>query len=91
MKLADKILEKITEVKHQNMKVRDVTEKLGTRKARLTIKEAARMLKKVGDLNGKAPFPKTESDHVAIKEAIHMCEQTMKRILSIKESRKKYK
>lgn len=92
MKLSERLCKRINEKgPHQNTKVRHTYEGYGTRKARLIIQEGVRVLKQVANEKGKSPFPKSEADMVKLKEAIHMAEQSMKRVKEVKESQKMYK
>lgn len=91
MKLAERILAKLDEAQHQNMKVRQTYEKMGSRKARLTVKEASRMIECMLNEKHDSPNPKTETDAVLLKEASHILSEGMKKLKIVKESSKKVK
>lgn len=75
----------------QSTKVRNVTEGFGSRKARLTIKEACNMMEKLASEKTGAPYPRNEADMVLLKEAKAIATESMKKLKMVKESRKGYK
>ena len=78
------------EAYHQNTKVRAL-EGMGSRKARLTVKEAKRMVEKMMDEKDPAPNPRTPTDRVKLAESARMMDETMKKLKEVKETKKKKK
>lgn len=84
MKLAKQVLEAM----HHNTKVRQL-EGAGSRKVRLTVKEAKRMAENMLDKSNAAPNPKSETDRVALMECTHMLGEAMKKLKIVKEVKAK--
>ncbi len=97
MRSATEVLEElkekeIEEGRHQNTKVRDTYDISGSRKARLTIKEAERMIDRILDLKDPSPGPKTEADRVKLLEAKQMakvCQEKLKEVQECKQPLKR--
>lgn len=87
--LLDKINEHFGEAKHQNTKVRQTYEKAGSRKARLTVKEAKRMCEQMLDRKHPSPNPKGDVDRVYLKEACAIMTEAMSKLKTVKETKKK--
>ena len=87
----DKVNTHLGEAKHQNTKVRTTYETAGSRKARLTIKEAKRMCEQMLNKNHSAPNPAGEVDTVLLKEANAIMDVAMSKLKAVKETKKKGK
>lgn len=89
--LVDKInelKEPVDEARNQNTKIRQL-EGMGSRKARLTVKEAKRMVERMMDPKVKGPSPKTEDDKRKLMESCRMMDSVMEKLYEVKDSRKK--
>lgn len=83
-------IESTNEAMHQNTKVRQL-EGSGSRKARLTIKEAKKMVENMLDIKNAAPNPKSDADMVLLKESSYMMDEVMKKLKPVKEVKNKKK
>ncbi len=88
--LVEQIQEVLSEGIHQNTKVRQL-EGMGSRKARLTVKESAKMIERMLDEKDPSPNPKSEADKMLLMESKKFLEGAMIRLKAVKETRKKKK
>ena len=76
---------------HQNTKVRTTYEGANSKKARLTIKEAERMIDRVLNIKDPSPGPKTPSDKVKLQEAKQMAKLCQEKLKDVMESKRPLK
>jgi len=76
------------EAKHFNTKVRDLGG-VGSRKIRLSLKEAKRMVENMLDTNHPSPNPRSESDKRLLQESSVLLKQSMDRLKDVKETKRK--
>lgn len=94
MKIAERILEEVkddlTKPKTKlNTRVRGQVEKYGSRASRLMVQEAIKILENMSNPNHNSPNPKTQTDLVYMKEAIHIGKEMVKKIKPIQETKRK--
>jgi len=88
MKLAKQLEASLDEALHFNTKVRAL-EGMGSRKIRLAVKEAKRMVEQMMDPKSQTPNPKDEESMRLLSDAKFLLNQSETRLKQVRE--KKYK
>lgn len=82
---------KITEGKHYNTKVRELAEKMGSKKIRMGLKESKKYINNMLNKDHASPNPLTDKDRKLLSECSTLIEQAIPRLKDVKETRRKGK
>jgi hypothetical protein len=96
MKLAEKVLNKQKNemadekevIKRLNTRVKGQIENYGSRSARILVQEGMKILNNMLNKDHPSPNPRTQADMVMMKEAVHMGGEMVKKIKSVKETKR---